>query len=145
MQSAPRLIPDINVLLSGLTGSVGPARELYLAALRFEVMFVLADEHFAELQRVLTYPQVLALGGGISAADAFGLSTDLHRIAQVVSPLQRYDWPSCPDPKDWYLLDLLMTSDADAIVSKDSHLLKVKKKLGVPVYEPKDLKRLGIV
>ncbi|KQR15463.1 toxin-antitoxin system toxin component, PIN family protein [Deinococcus sp. Leaf326] len=142
---ALRLIPDINVLLSGLTGTVGPARELFLAAQRFDVLFVLADEHFVELQRVLTYPQVLALGGGISAAEAFGLATGLYRVAQVVSPLQRYDWPSCPDPKDWYLLDLLITSGADAIVSKDAHLLRVKNKLGVPVYEPKELVRLGII
>ncbi|SMB81273.1 putative toxin-antitoxin system toxin component, PIN family [Deinococcus hopiensis] len=145
MLPAPRLVPDINVLLSGLTSRTGPARELFLAAQRFDVLFVLADEHFAELQRVLTYPQVLALGGGISAAEAFGLATHLYRVAQVVSPLQRHDWPSCPDPRDWYLLDLLMTSGADAIVSKDAHLLQVNRKLGVPVYEPKELVRLGII
>lgn len=88
---------------------------------------------------------MLALGGGITAAEAFGLATDLYRVAQVVSPLQRYDWPSCPDPKDWYLLDLLVTAGADAIVSKDAHLLGMKRKLGVPVYEPKELIRLGII
>ncbi|MDL2343622.1 hypothetical protein QOL99_05590 [Deinococcus sp. MIMF12] len=48
----------------------------------------MTDEHFVELQRVLTYPQVLALGGGITAAEAFGLATDLSRISEVVSPLQ---------------------------------------------------------
>ena len=145
MQAAPRLIPDIQVLLSGMTSRHGPARDLYLAAMRFDVLFVLADEHFVELQRVLNYPQVLALRGGISAADAFGLATDLYRISEVVSPLERYDWPSCPDPKDWYLLDLLMASAPDAIVSKDGHLLQVKVKLGVPVYEPRELVRLGII
>lgn len=145
MHRVPRLIPDTNVLLSGLTSRAGPARDLFLAAQRFEILFVLSDEHFAEMQRVLTYPAVLALGGGISAADAFGLATELYRVAQVVSPLQRYDWPSCPDPKDWYLLDLLMTSEADAIVSKDAHLRQMRTKLGVPVYEPKELIRLGLL
>lgn len=145
MSPVPRLIPDINVLLSGLTSQAGPARNLFLAAQRFDVLFVLSDEHFAELQRVLIYPAVLALGGGISAADAFELATELYRIAQIVSPLQRYDWPSCPDPKDWYLLDLLMTSEANAIVSKDAHLMQMRTKLGLPVYEPKELIRLGIL
>lgn len=145
MQPVPRLIPDINVLLSGLTSRVGPARELYVAAQRFDLIFVLADEHFGELQRVRTFPQVLGLGGGISASDAFGLATDLHRIAEVISPLRRYDWPSCADPQDWYLLDLLMTSGADATVFKDGHLLQVKKDLGIPVYEPKELKRLRVI
>ncbi|MCD0168149.1 hypothetical protein [Deinococcus sp. 23YEL01] len=53
--------------------------------------------------------------------------------------------PSCPDPKDWYLLDLLITSEADAIVSKDAHLGQMRTKLGVPVYEPKELIRLGLL
>lgn len=145
MPSVPRLIPDINVLLSGLTSRVGPARELYVAAQRFDVILVLAEEHFGELQRVLTYPQVLAIGGCISPSDAFGLATDLHRIAEMVSPLRRQDWPSCADMQDWYLLDLLMTSGADAIVSKNGHLLQVKKDFGIPVYEPKQLKRLRMI
>lgn len=145
MTPPPRLIPDINVLLSGLTSSAGPSHDLFQAARHFEVLFVLAEEHFQELQRVLTYPKVLALGTGITPADAFGLSTLLHQTAEVVRPLERYDWPSCPDPKDWYLLDLLMASRADGVVSKDRHLLRLKSTLNLPVYTPRDLVRLGII
>lgn len=63
----------------------------------------------------------------------------------MVSPLRRDDWPSWADPQDWSLLDLLMTSGADAIVSKDAHLLQVKKELGIPVSEPKKLKWLRMI
>lgn len=38
-----------------------------------------------------------------------------------------------------------MTSGADAIVSEDDHLLRVRARLGILVYEPRDLVRLGIV
>lgn len=143
--SVPRLIPDIHILLSGLTSDRGPAHDLFQTAQRFDVIFVLAEEHFVELERVLTYPQVLALGTGITPAAAFGLATALHRMAEVLRPLECYDWPSCPDPKDWYLLDLLMASEADGIVSRDSHLLTLRTTLKLPVYEPRDLVRLGFI
>ncbi|GGR71749.1 hypothetical protein GCM10008959_36740 [Deinococcus seoulensis] len=38
-----------------------------------------------------------------------------------------------------------MTSEADAIVSKDAHLRQMRTKLGVPVYEPMELIRLGLL
>ena len=141
----PRLIPDVNVLLSGLTSERGPARDLYQAALRFDVTLVLSRDHFAELRRVLTYPSVLKLGRGIAPADAFELAMDLYEVAEIARPERRLDWPSCPDQKDWYLLDLYMTAGPDAIVTKDKHLLRLRDELGLPVYEPRELVRLGIV
>lgn len=140
-----RLIPDVNVLLSGATSERGPARALYLAALRFEVTFVLGEGHFMELRRVLTYPAVLRLGGGITPSDAFNLAVGLYESAEVVRRTERLDWPSCPDPKDWYLLDLFAAARPDAVVTRDKHLLRLRDLLGLPVFEPKDLVRLGII
>lgn len=145
MLDAPRVIRDVNVLLSGATSPRGPARELFLAARRFDVVFVLGEEHFVELRRVLTYQHGLSLGGGLTAAEAFGLAYDLLQVAEVVRRVQSFDWPSCPDSKDWYLLDLLMASEADALVTKDKHLLRLHDKLGLPVHEPRDLVRLGMI
>ena len=136
-----RLIPDVNVLLSGATSERGPARALYLAAQRFEVTFVLSEGHFQELRRVLTYPEVLRMGRGITASDAFGLD----EVAEVVRRVERFDWPSCPDPKDWYLLDLFVAAQPDAVVTKDKHLLRLREGLDIPVLEPKDLVRLGVI
>lgn len=140
-----RLIPDVNVLLSGATSERGPARALYLAALRFEVTFVLGEGHFMELRRVLTYPSVLRLGGGITPSDAFSLAVNLYESAQVMRQVERFDWPSCPNPKDWYLLDLFVAAQPDAVVTKDSHLLRLRDRLHIPVVEPRELVRLGVV
>ena len=98
-----------------------------------------------ELRRVLTYPQVLALKGGITPSEAFGLAFDLLRMAEMVPRVKSYDWPSCPDPKDWYLLDLLVTANADGLITKDRHLLRLQNKLGLPVYEPKALIQFGVL
>lgn len=142
MSASPplRLIPDINVILSGVTSKVGPAVELFRAAQTFEVVFVLTEEHFTELAQVLSYPQILELGGGqFTPSTAFQLASVLHRCAEYDVPLQRQLWPSCPDPKDWYLLDLLMTSQADAVVTRDKHLLRLQDQLGLPVFEPRQI------
>lgn len=144
--TVPRLIPDINTLLSGITSKRGPSNDLYEAARRFDVIFVLCEQHFNEMAVVLSYPGVLKLGGGaLTPALAFSVAAELHRLSEYYPRISAHDWPSCPDPKDWYLLDLLVASDADGIVSKDKHLHAVKRRIGLPIYEPKDLARLGII
>lgn len=40
-----RLVVDIQVLLSGVTGSKGPSSELWQAARRFDVVLVLCEGH----------------------------------------------------------------------------------------------------
>ena len=139
-----RVIPDIHVLLSGATSRDGLARSLYLATQRYEVQFVLSDGHFHELRRVLTYPGVLRLGGRITPSDAFGLAVELFQTAEILTKLERLDWPSCPDPKDWYLLDLFMASGADAIISRDKHLLRLRDSLNLPIFDVVESKRLGL-
>lgn len=90
---------------------------------------------------MLTYPEVLRLGTGITASDAFGLAVELYGVAEV----ERFDWPSCPDLKDWYLLDLFVAARPDAVVTKDRHLLRLRDSLTIPVFEPKELVRLGVI
>lgn len=140
-----RLVPDIQVLLSGITSRRGASYDLYQAARRFEVIFVLSEQHFSEIAQVLTYDKVLRLGNGVlTPSYAFGIARELHRIAELHDPVPTLEWPSCPDPKDWYLLDLLLASEADGIISKDKHLLGAAEKVGLPVLTPAELWTRGI-
>ncbi|WP_027483174.1 PIN domain-containing protein [Deinococcus pimensis] len=140
-----RLIPDVNVLLSGFTSTVGPAFDFYQAARRFDVLLVLCERHFTELADVLSYPAVLNLGSGvITPSFAFRAATELHRLGEYHEQVPKLDWPSCPDPKDWYMLDLLVASHSDGIVSRDRHLLNLRAELDLPVFEPRKLLRLGL-
>ncbi len=140
----PRVIPDIQVLLSAATSTTGLARELYGLTQRYEIQFVLADGHFHELRRVLTYPGVLRLGTGITPSDAFGLAVELFQTAEILTDVRRLDWPSCPDSKDWYLLNLYVASGADAIISRDKHLLRLRDLLDIPVFDVVEAKKLGL-
>jgi uncharacterized protein len=133
-------IPDINILLSGATNPYGIPRKIFDAACEFRIIFVLADEHYIEMQRILSYEKVLRLGrDSFTPASAFGLAATLYRIAEHHSRLERFEWTSCSDPKDWYLLDLLLTSNATGIITKDKHLLELKSKLGLPVFRPEEI------
>ncbi|ADY27623.1 hypothetical protein Deipr_2506 (plasmid) [Deinococcus proteolyticus MRP] len=128
-----------------MTSRSGPSFELYQRARRFEVIFILCEAHFLELAQVLTYDSVLRLGSGIiTPSYAFSTAAELHRIGEYHDRIPGLDWPSCPDPKDWYLLDLLLAAEADGIVSKDKHLLRMSA-LGVPVMTPGDLKHQGLI
>ena len=138
INEALRLIPDINVLLSGVTGDKGPAVELYALARRFELVWVLYEGHFDEMTRVLGYPQVQRLGSApLEPARAFSIAAELYRIGEYHERLERFELPSCPDRKDWYLLDLLLTSDADGIVTHDRHLLAAGERLSLDIAPPK--------
>ena len=146
MSDALRLVVDIQVLLSGVTSSKGPSFDLWQAARRFDVVLVLCEGHFLELARVLTYPQVLALGNGaLTPSVSFQFAAQLFHVGEYYAHVPSTAWPSCPDPKDWYLLDLLMLSKADGLISKDEHLLGLAGRLGLPMMAPKELVRLGLI
>lgn len=135
-----RLVPDIQVLLSGVTSTSGASYRLYQAARKFDVVFVLCEQHFVELAHVLSYPKVLNLGNGvITPAYAFTMAAELRCIAEFHEYVPQLDWPSCLDPKDWYLLDLLVAARAEVIVSKDKHLLRMAERIAVPVVTPAEL------
>ncbi len=128
-----RVIPDVNVLVRALAGHGLPLRLLGHVR-RGELRWVVSADLLSELHRVLSYPRVLALGEGITPSAAFGLAVELLTLSEHYPFVQRLDWPSLSDPDDWYLLDLLTASDADALITLDGRLLQAGVRLGLPVY-----------
>ena len=101
-------------------------------------MSVCAD-HLVELERILTYPKVLALG--VTPSLTFAAAVDLLQLGEYWPIVPRYDWPSVNDLKDWYLFDLLFEAQADALVTQDRGLLSAGEALGLPVMAPHSLTR----
>lgn len=58
-----------------------------------------------------------------------------------MAPVAHYEWPSLSDIKDWYLLDLLFDSGADALVTEDKQILKAGRFLKLEVLRPDELLR----
>ena len=120
----------------------GLLHQLYLSFRRGDCTFVLCADHLVELERVLTYPKVLALG--MAPSLAFATAVDLLHLGEYWPTVPRYDWPSVNDLKDWYLFDLLFEARADALVTQDRGLLSAGEALGLPVMAPHSLTRFDL-
>jgi predicted nucleic acid-binding protein len=133
----PRLIADVNTLLAGVVGKPGSiAERLYRSFRRGQVRLVFDGTYLAELERVLDYEPIQQLG--ITRGLAFGMARDLLLLGEYYAQVPRYDWPSLPDPRDWYLLDLLFESSADGLVTQDKVLIAAGQKLEMPVFHLTD-------
>lgn len=103
---------------------------------------MVSAELLSEIERILSYPKVIALG--VTPALAFSTAVDLLHLGEYWPNVARYDWPSVSDPKDWYLFDLLFTSGADALITQDRGILRAGMALQLPVLHPGELSRLGL-
>jgi predicted nucleic acid-binding protein len=70
-----------------------------------------------------------------SAGRAFEVALDLAFVGRHHRP-QRRDWPSVPDPKDYWMLDLALAAEADFVVTWDPHLLDYEIPLPVEIATP---------
>jgi putative PIN family toxin of toxin-antitoxin system len=129
----PRLIADVNVFLFGLVAKQGSLTErFYRAFSRSDICLVFSSELTLELQEIVAYPKVVAKG--VTPAIAFRLAREIYELGEYYPRVNRYDWPSLKDKKDWYLLNLLFDSGADGLITQDQSVLDAGKFLGMPVF-----------
>jgi putative PIN family toxin of toxin-antitoxin system len=139
----PRLVIDANVLFSGLVARPESLSYRCLeASRRGATRLVFSQDLMDELERTLEYPRILALG--ITPALAFGLARQFYELGEFINPVQKYDWPTLKDRKDWHLLDLLYQSSATALLTKDNAVLKAGQALKLPVHSLADAEFAGL-
>lgn len=120
---------DARVLRAVATGELFPA---------------MSDEGLLELQRVLGYDFIRERIS--DPIRAFTIGLDLGIMGKMFRP-RRYDWPTLPDPKDHWVLDLaLEAGSAEArtphIITRDGHFLdrtKDLEALGFKILTPSQL------
>lgn len=66
------------------------------------------------------------------------MGLDLGVLGILYRPT-RYDWPSVPDPKDYWQPDLAWEAEADYIVAWDTHLLDANLPFPIEVLTPPQL------
>lgn len=136
----PRFILDINVLIPAMIGKDSSfEKRIYQCSRRRECIFVTSEELFDEFQRVVDYPQIIELG--ITPAIAASMVFNLLHLGEYHSVVKKLEWPTLTDKKDWYLLDLLYHSQADALFTRDKSVLKTGKVLDIPVFHPRELQQ----
>ncbi len=133
-RGAPRVVLDLNVLVSGLLAershrSTAPARCL-AAARGGAIQLVLSPAMLDRLRRALAYSK---LGFSGETADQVSLEIVEWCKSTGLAPDPRPAQPHellCPDPEDDAILRTALAGGADVLVSGDAHLLKRLTPLG---------------
>ena len=134
------IVLDTMIVVGGVIGRTSGSDATVLHLIETGgVRLASSDAWLRELQDVLTRPVILESvadpGRLVRAALTVGVMGALYRP-------QRFDWPSLTDPKDWWMLDLAFESGADAIITRDTKVLKAAAKLGVQALMPPELLRM---
>ena len=126
--TVPRLVLDTNVLVSGLVFG-GPPAEIIQLGLNRDVTFVTSPILLEELERILhlKFPQVYPV-----IRDAFEA---ISSITHLVTPSEIVDIIT-QDPSDNRVLECAAESRAEAIISGDKHLLRLKTFRSIPILKP---------
>ena len=128
-----RLVLDTNVVLDLFHWGNVDAVPI-MAALEAGQIECLADARtLAELERVLTYPQLK-----LTPAMAVDRYQRYARLVQLVEAGDAPPLPRCKDRDDQMFLELAARSSADLLVSKDKALLKLRgrTKLAFRILKP---------
>ena len=124
-----RVVPDTNVLVSGIVFGGPPGEIIALAAAR-RLQLILSPPMITELRRVLR--EKFEFGD-----DALYLAETLVRRAGIVVEPDRTLRLITDDPEDNRVLEAAAASKADAIVSGDRHILALKVFEGIPIMSPR--------
>ena len=121
----PRVVLDTNCIVSALLFSKGSISWLRDAWMRQRFIPLVSHDTANELIRVLNYPkfQLDKNEQEIILAD-FLPYAEVVRIKSVPQNL-----PVLEDPDDLMFLSLAVFGNADALISGDAHILKVKSQL----------------
>ena len=131
-----RLVLDTNVVLDWLVFDDPSVRALARGIEAGGVEVVTSAECTAELRRVLAYPQFeLDATAQGAAMDRYTTHTRVMEQGEAPSRL-----PRCTDPDDQKFLELAWHASADALVTKDKALLRLRRRVErMRIVRPADL------
>jgi putative PIN family toxin of toxin-antitoxin system len=141
-----KLVLDTNVVLDWLVFKDAGVAALRLGIERRRIEAITYAPALEELRRVLSYPQFKLDGArqaevlaAYSAQTTIATMPDGYSLERLLLP---EGFPRCRDPDDDHFLALTHHSRADALVSKDRDVLKLRRrarKFGVTILEIREL------
>ncbi len=128
------------VIVRAIIGREGSVNDRILRAVATgDLRLAVSDAGHTELVRVMGYEAVKEKVK--NPARAVAVALDIGTVGDFYHP-RRLDWPTIPDPKDGWLLDLAYESGAAHVVTDDPHLLKHRpalKEMGFSILAPPQL------
>ncbi len=137
----PLIVLDTSVVVAATLGSPDASSARVIDAVATgDARLALSDDYLEEMSRTMGKPYLEAHA---SVGIAFRVALVLAYMGGSHRPV-RHEWPSIPDRKDWWLLDLAFESAADSIVTWNMRDLGPGRSLGFEVLEPPEfLRTLG--
>lgn len=126
-----RVVPDTNVLISAIIFG-GPPEQMVLLARQQRLRLVISSATLDELRRVLKRKFHFA------DAAVFRAELLLREISDVIEPLETIAVIK-DDASDNRVLEAAIEGNADAIVSGDRHLLRLKSYRDIPIWTVREL------
>jgi uncharacterized protein len=126
----PRVVLDTNCIVSALLFSRGSVSWLKDAWMRQRFIPLVSHDTASELIKVLSYPKFQ-----LDKNEQEIILTDFLPYTEVVRiKIVPKNLPALQDPDDLMFLSLAVFGNADALISGDAHILKVKSQLGrIPI------------
>ena len=134
-----KLVLDTQIWLDWLVFDDAGVRRLRNAVHLGRAQVVIDAACDAELERVLAYD----LGKhSISREAQLAALDQARRLARRVEVVAVKGLPQCRDPDDQKFIELAAATNADALVTKDRELLRMKRRLPFRVVTPQELPAL---
>lgn len=134
------VVLDTMVIVRAIIGREGSVNDRILRAVATgDLRLAVSDAGHTELVKVMGYESVKHKVK--NPARAVAVALDVGTVGCFYHP-KRFDWPTVPDPKDGWLLDLAYTSGAAHVVTDDPHLLTRRpalKELGFSILAPQQV------
>jgi len=123
------IVLDINVLISAIIFGRAP-RTILERVIAGKVRCVLSIAILDELRDVLQRPKF-----GLTPEQAITVIEELSGVCEILNPPRRLRTIKA-DPDDNRVLECALEAQADAIVTGDAHLLKLRQFRGIAIVTP---------
>ena len=126
-----KIVLDTNVFVSAL-GWKGASREIFKGCIDGDLALFISTEIFNEIERVLHYPKLK-----FSKDEIDRFLDQILEVANFTEITVKVEIIK-DDPTDNKFLECAVTVDADYIISRDPHILKIEKFEGIKILSPED-------
>jgi len=123
-----KIVLDTNVLVSAI-GWKGPPSRILRACRAGQFLLLTSPQVLEELTRVLTYPRLRVV---TQHPDLPQILRWLHAPERIVFPRRAIETVKA-DPSDNRVLEVAVEGHAEAVISGDDHLLRLRIFEGIPI------------
>lgn len=136
-----RVTPDVQALVQGTISPKGAAGLLISSWARGETVLITCEEIVAEYAQVLNRPRIQAQFSHITPSTISASSAALRAGSTFVT-LTEIPRVVPDDPDDDVVLACAVAGDAEYIVNRDQHLLKMGTHQGIPIISAESFARI---